>query len=241
MGIGKDRLSYDATDANTLAASDTIGAYNLDAAGARITSTLISGKQAMDVNIANTLAVSVDLNGVYSGANLVPDSVGNIFYARAATPALADQTFTATGGKANADAIVAAQVWGQDSISYGMLYNGTSWDRATGTAGSANVNVTGGSVTVSDTALANTAIKSSAVNATSTAVTLGTPLALRKYLAVQNLGGAAIYFGDSSVTAATGLRLSNGAMLEGLRIGPAISPKVLTSAGAADVRVMELS
>lgn len=220
MGIGKDKLTYDSTDANSIAASDIIGAYILS-------------------------PITVSLDGVYDGgSNTDPDNAGMIVHVRAATPADADQTKRTTGAAASGDAVVAANVHGLDVNSFAMAYNGTTWDRVTSTSGSINVNVTGssGTATVSDSALANTAIKSTATGATTTAaVIVASALANRKYLTLQNLGASAVYFGDTTVTASTGLRLSNGAMLEGLRIGPAIAPKVLTSAGTADCRIMELS
>lgn len=194
MSIGKDRLNYDATDANTLAASDTIGAYNLDAAGNRITSTLNGAKQSLDVNVSNPLEIDV-------GINAADDSVAS---------------------------------WTKDG----------SGNSITSTTGFLDVNLaaSGVTITTSDAALANTAIKSTATPASTTAaLVVATSLASRKYLTLQNLGASAVFFGDTTVTASTGLRLSNGAMLEGLRIGPAIAPKVLTLAGAADCRVMELS
>jgi hypothetical protein len=220
MGIGKDKLTYDSTDANSIAASDTIGAYILS-------------------------PITVSLDGVYdAGSNTDPDNAGMIVHVRGATPADADQTKRTTGAAASSDAVVAANVHGLDVNSFAMAYNGTTWDRVTSTSGSVNVNVTGssGTATVSDSALANTAIKSTATGATTTAaVVVGTSLANRKYLTLQNLGASAVYFGDTTVTSSTGLRLSTGAMLEGLRIGPAIAPKVLTAAGTADCRIMELS
>lgn len=243
MGIGKDKLSFDATSADTLAASDTVGAYTLDGTGTKITSTLVSAKQGLDVYVTNGL--TVDVNGIYNaGTNASPDNVGVIAFVRGATPALSDQTFTLTGGKANSDAVVAANVWARDSNSFNMGYNGTTWDRIKSTSGAMDVNIAGstGTSTVSDAALANTAVKSTATNITSAAaVILGTQLAARKYLTFQNLGASAVYVGDSTVTASTGLRLSNGAMLEGLRIGPAISLKALTASGTADLRIFEAS
>jgi hypothetical protein len=220
MGIGKDKLTYDSTDANSIAASDTVGVYVLN-------------------------SFPIDMDGVYDGStNLDPDNSGLIVHVRAATPADADQTKRTTGAAASSDAVVAANVHGLDTNAFTMAYNGTTWDRVTSTSGSINVNVTGssGTATVTDSALANTAIKSTATGATTTAaVVVASALANRKYLTLQNLGASAVFFGDTSVTAATGLRLSNGAMLEGLRIGPAIAPKVLTAAGTADCRIMELS
>lgn len=256
MGIGKDKLTYDPTDANSLAASDTIGAYTLDGSGTRITSTVVSGKTGLDVNVISTIAV--DLDGFYVLAtNPTPDTVGQILRTRGAAPGLSAQVEPLTAATAASDAVVAANVHGQDVNSFGMVYNGTTWDRLTGTGGAVNVAqstspwVVSGTVTsnqgtspwvVSDAALANTALLSSKKSVTTTAAAiLAAQQANRKYLTFQNLGGSNVFIGGSAVDATTGLRLSNGAMLEGLRLGPALSVFALTSAGTGDLRILEAS
>jgi hypothetical protein len=94
--ISKDKLVFDVTDANTIAASDSIGAFVRASAGELITSTLVGSLQALDVNVAN--AIAVDLDGIYAAiTNPTPDNVGIIAFARATSPALTDQTFTPTG------------------------------------------------------------------------------------------------------------------------------------------------
>lgn len=243
MGIGKDKMTYDPTDANSLAASDTIGAYTLDGSGTRITSTLNSGKQSLDVNV--TSAINVNVDGFYDVTNNpVPDSVDTIVYNRAATPGVTDALVRATGASPTADAIVAANIHGQDVNSVMLGFNGTTFDRVTSTSSALDINLktSAATVTVSDAALANTALKSSKKSVTTTAAAiLASQLSARKYLTFQNLGSAAIFVGDATVDATTGLRLSNGAMLEGLRIGPALSVFALTSAGTGDVRILEAS
>lgn len=135
-GIFKDKLIYDpATPAN----GDSVAAFLRTAAGA-LTATGAAG--ALDVNITN--AIMVDLDGVYdAGTNPTPDTVGAIVHTRAATPDETNQTFRTTGGTANADDVVAANVHGLDVNSFLMGYDGTTWDRLTTTAGALNVNATG--------------------------------------------------------------------------------------------------
>lgn len=244
MGIGLDKLTYDPSSADSLAASSTVGAYVLDSAGTRITSTAGSGayagKQGLDVSLISPISVATDLDGIYNvSTNPTPDTVGGVFNVRGATPDATTQTKRITGATAASDAVVAANVHGLDANAFNMIYNGTTWDRQQGTAGSANVNVTN-TITTSDAALANTAAKSAAVAPSTTATAFPASLANRKYLTFQNLNGN-VFVGDSAVTAATGLRLASGAMLEGLRIGPAITLKHVTASGTGDLRIFELS
>lgn len=61
--IGIEQLSFDPTDADTRAAGSNVGAYlRAGTDGDLISSTLIGGKEALDVNIANTLDIAVDLD-----------------------------------------------------------------------------------------------------------------------------------------------------------------------------------
>lgn len=61
--IGIEQLSFDPTDAETRAAGSNVGAYlRAGSDGDLLTSTLISGKEALDVNIANSLDIAVDLD-----------------------------------------------------------------------------------------------------------------------------------------------------------------------------------
>lgn len=254
----KDKLSFDPTDANTLAASDFVGAVVRTAAGASITSTSAGPKEALDVNITN--AIMVDLNGFYDvSTNPTPDTVGNILNTRAAAPDQTGQIQRVTAAAASSDAVVAANVHGQDVNAFGMVYNGATWDRLTGTGGAVNVSDGGGSLTVdgtvavtqstnpwvvSDAAEANTALASSANPITDTVgdIKASAGLAARKYLWAQNLGPNNIYFGATGVTAATGLRMAQGAIIE-MRLGAAVMPQAIT-AGAGqtgDLRLLEAS
>lgn len=242
MSFGPDKLTYDPTSADTLAASSTVGSYTLDSAGTRITSTLVGAKQSLDVYVANGLTVNLD--GIYNvSTNPTPDNVGMILFTRGATPGLSSQVQTPTVGNPTSDAVVSANVHGQDVNSFGYGYNGTTWDRLTATASALDVNIktSAATVTVSDAALANTAAASNAKAVTSAATNFVTAsLANRKYFYAQNLGGSAVFIGATGVTAATGIRLANGALIDG-RLGPAVQLQVLTSAGTADLRTLEFS
>ena len=60
--MSKMRLVFDTTDADTLAASDNVGAYIRSSDGTRITHTTEGLKEALDVYIAGGAAIEVDLD-----------------------------------------------------------------------------------------------------------------------------------------------------------------------------------
>lgn len=133
---GKQKLVYISTDPTS---GDEVAAY-LRTGSHALTSTDIGGKKALDVNVAN--AINVDTNGVYADpSNLTPDSIGNIFHSRAATPDATNQIFRSTGGAASADSIVAANVHGIDVMGFLMGFNGTTWDRLTSTSSALDINI----------------------------------------------------------------------------------------------------
>lgn len=182
----------------------------------------------LKVDLVTPVTVNTDINGIYNGVtNPIPSNVGLIASSRAA-PGLANQTLQLTGGALTTTALSGSNIVAEDVNSFGMIYNGTTWDAMTGTGGSLNVNVTGstGTVTVSDAALANTSI----ANASNTLAVAGTAQAAvasaltgRKYLYLYNTANTTVYLGASGVTAANGFPLSPGSYME-LRAGAAVSP-----------------
>lgn len=68
-----------------------------------------------------------------------------------------------------------------------------------------------------------------------------TDLENRKKIIIQNVGTVPVYIGDDSVTAATGLRLSGGGVLE-LEVGPGVDLHAIAPSGKDGlVRIMELA
>lgn len=117
-----------------------------DGAGNPITSTA----GALDVNIKSPINVAVDLNGIYNvSTNPVPDNVGIIGSTRAA-PGLANQTLQFTGGNVSTDGLSPTNITAQDVNSFGMMWNGTGWDRITGSS------ATGLKVDITDATIAVT-------------------------------------------------------------------------------------
>ena len=60
----KQKLLFDATDVDTIAASDSVGAYLRASDGTLLTHTDVGGKKALDVNIVEGINVEVDISHV---------------------------------------------------------------------------------------------------------------------------------------------------------------------------------
>jgi hypothetical protein len=242
----------------TLIAKETINSVNRlavdatlkDGAGTALTSTdLGGGIQALDVNVANS--ITVDLDGIYNlSTNPTPDNVGTIMFSRAVTPGLAQQVQTPTvGGIATIGTADISKVHAQDVNSFLYAKNATSGDEVLLTVdnsdGGLNVHIIGSAtLTVSDAALANTAIandvKVLAVAGTAEAVKTSA-LANRKYLFVYNNDNTKVYIGAATVTSANGFPISPGSYME-LRAGANVSPYFVGQAlKTPEIRHMELS
>lgn len=84
-------------------------------------------------------------------------------------------------------------------------------------------------------------IASSAPSITTTAAALvASALSGRRRMLIQNLGTQAIFVGGASVTSSNGIRIPAGANVE-LELGAAVSLYGVTSAGTADVRILEMA
>lgn len=227
------KLFFSATDADTLAASDFVGSYLYGTF--KLTSTTISAKEALDVNIAN--ALNVNLDGIYDGvSNTDPDNTGIIGHTRASSPDDTGQIRRITVETAASDAVVAANVHGLDVNAFGMAYNGTTWDRLRSTSGALNVADGGGSltvdgtvsisgtVTVTDAALSNTAIENGQTDIADTPTkVIGTDLPSRKEAFLYNMSNFFSYLGKQSGLAVTnGFPFAPGVYLQ-TRIGAAIA------------------
>ena len=210
-----------------------------------------AGTTSLDVHVTNPLTINVDVNGIYNGStNLQPANVGLIGSSRAA-PGLANQTLQFTGAGVGSDAVATTNIVAQDVNAFGMMWNGTSWDRMAGDAtnglkvdisnatlsvtqgtspwvvsGTVTANAGTGTFTVSDAAEANTAIandKETLAVAGTAQVAVASAIANRKYLYVYNSDNTTVYLGAAGVTAANGFPLSPGSYME-FRAGTGISP-----------------
>lgn len=212
--ISKDQLVFDVTDSDTIAASDSVGAYLRssdgtlidheqinaverlsvdstlkDGVGTALTSTLVGAKQGLDVNIIEGINVEVD-------SSHLDDSIR-----------LGDGTDFFTSHTVGSDL-------GLD------VYQ------------------------LNDASVANAAIASSAetlATADTAQDVVASPLASRKYLYIKNMDNKAIYIGHSGVTAADGFPLSPSAIAE-LKIGSAVDIEFVGASGSTPaIRTMQLS
>lgn len=228
MNLSLERLIFQPSD---LASSPTIGSYLIDGSGNLLTSTLVSGKQALDVNIASPIPLSVDLNGIYNvGTNPTPDNSGMILFTRAASIGLAQQIELPSAAAPTSDAVVAANVKAQDVNGFLMGYNGTSWDRLKSTSGK---------LQVSDAP--SSAILSTSVTVGLTAVALpAAPLTGRSRLQIQNRGNKSIFIGSSAVVVGDGLEIAPGAT-ESLECTDGVLVYAISGTASQNVRVLELA
>ena len=66
----KDQLFFDVTDADTIADSDSVGAFLRSADGTLITHTDVGGKMSLDVRVSEGINVEVDLSHVDDSVRL---------------------------------------------------------------------------------------------------------------------------------------------------------------------------
>jgi hypothetical protein len=270
-----------------------------DGEGNKLTST----GGSLNVNMTNSLAVDID--GIYSGGNTNPDNAGLIAHVRAASPGDVEQTFRSTGAGPAADDVAATNVHALDVNSFGMMFDGSNWDRMRGTSAAgllvnvsnstlavtqsgtwtvglsedhnygvvgANTlrtaaqigNATGAAdfdaglsgaqtlrvtiatddlVAVSDTALANSTLKSRAESG-ATALTskdiISAPLASRKYVWIYNNDNQKMFIGGAGVVVTDGFPISPGSYME-LRAGAAVDVEFVSTKTAHLIRTLEIS
>jgi hypothetical protein len=235
------KLVFDATDADTIAASHSVGAYLRASDGTLLTHTDVGGKKALDVRVAEGINVEVDLDAADdSVASWTNDGAGNAIGSTGGALHISD-----AGGSLTVDATdldIRDLSHTQDSARIG---DGTDLVTVTNVASDygLDVNIINTELPISDTALANTAI-ATAANALDVANTaedlVASPLANRKYLFAYNNGNKEAYIGASGVTALTGFPVYPGSILE-LRAGPSIDIEWVSADTNQEMRTMELS
>ena len=235
------KLVFDATDADTIAASHSVGAYLRASDGTLLTHTDVGGKKALDVRVAEGINVEVDLDAADdSVASWTHDGTGNAIGSTGGALHISD-----AGGSLTVDATdldIRDLSHTQDSARIG---DGTDLVTVTNVASDygLDVNIINTELPISDTALANTAI-ATAANALDVANTaedlVASPLANRKYLFAYNNGNKEAYLGPTGVSAATGFPIPPGSLLE-LRAGPSIDIEWVSDDTNQEMRTMELS
>lgn len=260
--LNKDQLIFDPAD---IANTDTVGSYLLDGAGNAVTSTDVSGKQSLDVNVTQLTVTDLDIRdldasqdnvAVSDGTNtLVVNADGSIN-----VDLVDDLDIDIRDLNANQDNIAISD--GTDTLeinvdgSLNAVVSATDLDIRDLSFATDSVDVSGSSITVSATDLdirdltsatdsvtaviaGNETCSNSAVSVTSTATSLGTPLVNRKKILIQNLGNQDIFLGcDNSVTTANGVRIPKGGSGD-FDFGASVTLHAITNSGTADVRIIE--
>lgn len=232
MGFGVDRLFADPADFD---ASSKVLSYLSSAGGTVITST----GSSLNVNVTNGISINTD--GVYdAGTNTDPDNVGLIAHVRAAAPADANQTLRSTGGAASSDNVVAANVFGLDVNSFGMLYDGATWDRWLGTAGAGHVHIASQAAKLSVKASYATALFDNVAVTTTEVAIPTTALSGRSLIQIYNNGSKVIYLGQTGVTTADGWPISPGSAYE-VAAEAGIALFAVAASGSQDIRYAEFA
>lgn len=257
--VGKDRLIFNTTDAQTLAASDKVGSYHYGADGVLITHTNVAAKEGLDIYVINpslvVTATDLDIRNLdYTLDNVaVKGSTGNqlIVNADGSINVQADISIVSGSDKledaASASGDVGTYILGvrQDTLATSTSTDGDFGSLKLSTAGALYVNLaeSTATITTSDAALAVTSI---VTNATPLAVAdtaeaiVASPLANRKYLKIYNNSPRMMWWGGVGVTNATGFPLSPGSTDE-LRIGAAVAIEYVASTIGAEMRHAQLA
>lgn len=244
--FSKDKLVYD--PAATLSENDNIGAFLRDGAGNPLTSTLVAGKQALDVNVVNgpddghfkeddahttgdvgshvlsvrqdTLVASTSSDGDYASFKVnARGALWSVPVGTVADDAADDENPVKVGSKAR---IGALQAISADADRANLVSD--RYRRVYVNNGS-NVAMNNQAVTVDDTA----------------ALLIAASLSGRRSIIIQNVSNKAIFLGkDATVTSADGLRLAAGGTLT-LEIGEDVPVYAVGDAAGSDIRVLELA
>jgi hypothetical protein len=252
----KDRLIFDTTDAASIADSDSVGAFVragddgtqighvADALKVSVTNASIAvTATALDIRALGYATDNVAIKGA-TGNELVVNADGSI-------NVMADVSIVSGSDKAEDAAHASGDIGTyilavrQDTLANSVSADGDYASLKVDATGALYVNVAAsGSLTVSDAALAATAIANAAnpLGVADTAeAAVASALANRKYLWIYNNANTKVFLGSSGVTAANGFPLSPGSYME-LRAGAALSPFFVGQSGKTpEIRTMEIS
>lgn len=213
MSLTKFQLDFDPAETDC----DQVKSYVSSSDGTLITHTTLGGIEALDVNIANTGAITVD---------------GEVSLDAATLAAL--ETVTVEQG---------TSPWVVSATDLDIRDLSASQDNVAISDGTDTLAIeSDGSINVNSSEAGFSGCNNAAVNVGTTATDLlATDLANRKSILIQNLGSKPIYIGcDNSVTTSNGIKVPKGGSAE-FRMGPGIDVHAITPAGNADVRVIEFS
>lgn len=266
----KDQLVFDTTNATTILHSDSVGAFLRASDGTLLTHTDVGGKKALDVRVAEGINVEVDLSHVDDSVRLgdgtTLTTVTTVGGDNGLDVNIINTSLTVDdgGGSITVDGTVAATQSGTWTVglsedhNYGAvgaatLRTAAQIGNATGAAdfGSGATSAqtlrvalaTDSDLTVSDAALANTAVQANAetLDVASTAQgTVASILANRKYLFVYNNDNQRMEIGEAGFTFGAGFPISPKSYIE-LRAGAAVNVAFNSTKINHEIRTLELS
>ncbi len=228
------RLIFDTTAADD---SANVGAYLRSSDGTLLTHTTVSGDEALDVNLVQSVdltvtATDLDIRDLTHVSDSVKVGDGTDFLAITAS---GEALVSAT------DLDIRDLAHTQDSVRIG---DGTDLATITDIDAShkaLDVNLAGSDIEIDvEDDLANTAITSSAESISVTGTLFTADLANRRFIWLYNNGNKEVYIGPSGVTAADGFPIFPGSILEA-RIGAAVAVHAIAASGTQDVRTLQAS
>lgn len=253
--INKEQLIFDPAD---LAASDDVGAYLRSSDGTVLTSTTVGAKKALDVNVANpialdtaTLAALENISAVVTATDLdirnLDYTLDNVGIKGATGNQLVvngDGSLNVTGSVTATNNTEKAEDAAHSSGDIGAYVLSVRQDTL-----AASTSASGDYQSLKTDALGRIYTNDSHQTAVFSAITVSdasatdlvvTDLANRKKILIQNISGRTIFVGVAGVTISSGIRLTGGSSAE-LEVGAGINLHAISQGGTADVRILELA
>lgn len=239
-GLNKDTIVFDPADPTV---SDDIGAYIRSSDGTLITHTNVGGKNGLDVNVLNDIAITatdLDIRNLdYTQDNVaIKGSTGNQLAINADGSINANVDVSVTSGSDKAeDAASASGDIGtyvlsvrEDTLATSTSASGDYQSMKTDALGRLYVNDSHQSMLVTAASVATTA-----------AALVVSSLANRKQILIQNISTKNVYLDTAdTVTDSTGFKLGAGMSLE-LDLAAAVTLYAIAVGASADVRIIELA
>lgn len=234
-------------DFDTAAPDDSanVGAYLRSSAGALLTSTLVGSDEALDVNIVQTVALTVsatdlDIRDLSAAQDNVAISDGTDTLEVNADGSI---NITDNGGSLTVDAtqLDIDDLNATDDAVAAWAHDGTG-NAITSTGGALDINIASSDIELDvEDDLADTAIASASETVTTTSGALNTSdLTNRRFIWIYNNGNKTVFIGPSGVATSDGFPLFKGSLLEA-RIGPNVAIHAVAASGSQDVRVLQAS
>lgn len=238
------RLTFDTSDATSIAQSANVGAYLRDSGGDLLTSTLVGADQALDVNLVQSVTLTVqatdlDIRDLSASQDNVAISDGTDTLAVNADGSI---NITDNSGSITVDAtqLDIDDLNATDDAVAAWTHDG-SGNAITSTTGHLDVNIASSDIEIDvEDDLADTALASSAESVSTSGTLFTSDLANRRFIWLYNNGNKAVYIGPSGVATSDGFPIFPGSILEA-RIGPNVAVHAVAESGTQEVRALQAS